>query len=231
MQIQTTKNSKVNPVVLVYGPSKIGKTNLARTCDSPIIADVDMGLSSLRDTDIPFLTIRKPDDMKDFLNQAKGNFGYAQGEGFKTIFVDDLTELGMMWLRLNKASFKNPMKAYGELGDWALNLIYELRALSEYGYNVVFLCKEEKVQDANTGGLVWSPSFPGKAIQNMLDYLVGEVYHMEQFVDPNDETQTKHRVFRTLRNPQIAAGSRYGGFGELEFADLGSMFTRMKEVV
>jgi len=233
MQIQTTKNSKVSPVVLIYGAAGVGKSYLANpeNCDRPIVIDLDKGLSSLRQFDVPFVSINSANDIQDCLNQAKGNFGYADGQGFKTIILDDLTEMGMMWLRQNKASFKNLMQAYGEMADWSMQIIHEFRALSEFGFNVVFLCKEEKIQDHSTGGLIWGPQFPGKQIQSMLDYLVGEVFHMEIYVDPADESQQKHRVFRTVRTPQIAAKSRYGKFGELEYANLNSIFSRMKEEV
>jgi len=231
MQIQTTKNSTVSPVVLVYGAAGVGKTYLANPseCEAPIVADVDMGLSSLRAFDVPFVSIKNPSDIEKFIEQAKQNFGYPKEKGFKTIILDDLTELGMLWLRTNKASFKNPMQAYGALADWSMKIIHDFRAFTELGFNVVFLCKEEKIQDATTGGLIWSPQFPGKQIQGMLDYLVGEVFHMEIYVDPADENQQKHRVFRTVRTPQIAAKSRYGKFGELEYANLNSIFSRMKE--
>ena len=221
MQIESTKNSTVSPAILVYGAAGVGKTCLANpaTCESPIVVDVDMGLSSLREFDVPFVSIKNPNDISEFIQLVK------------TIILDDLTELGMMWLRLNKASFKNPMKAYGEMADWAMQIIHEFRGFTQLGYQVVFLCKEEKVQDQTTGGLIWSPAFPGKQIQNMLDYLVGEVFHMEIYVDPADENQQKHRVFRTVRTPQIAAKSRYGKFGELEYANLNSIFSRMKESV
>lgn len=230
MEIQTTSNAKVQSTVLVYGPSKSGKTSLAKTCPDCIIADVDMGLSSLREMDIPYVPIRKTEDILEFLEAAKRNFDYPEGSGFKTIIIDDLTEIGSLWLRLNKNGYKNLMQAYGALADWTLELIHGFRNLSEQGFNIVFICKEEKIKDHTTGGLIWSPAFPGQAIQNMLDYLVGEVYHMEQWIDPADESQQKHRVLRTVRSPQIAAGSRFGKFGELEFADLGSMFDRMKNL-
>ncbi len=233
MQIQTTKNSKVSPVVLVYGAAGVGKTYLAdpNQCESPIVVDVDKGLSSLRAFDVPFVSINTEKDLDEFIAQVKSNFGYAEGQGFKTIILDDLTELGMSWLRNNKHTFKNPMQAYGALADWTMQIIHEFRAFSELGFNVVFLCKEEKIQDHTTGGLIWSPQFPGKQIQQMLDYLVGEVFHMEIYVDPADDNQQKHRVFRTVRTPQIAAKSRYGKFGELEYANLNSIFSRMKEEV
>ena len=233
MQIQTTKNSTISPVVLVYGAAGVGKSYLANPseCDSPIVADVDKGLSSLRAFDVPFVSINTPDDILAFINGVKQNFGHSQGEGFKTIILDDLTELGMLWLRKNKPTFKNPMQAYGALADYTMGIIHEFRAFTELGFNVVFLCKEEKTQDQTTGGLIWSPQFPGKQIQGMLDYLVGEVFHMEIYIDPADESQQKHRVFRTSRTPQIAAKSRYGKFGELEYANLNSIFSRMKEEV
>ncbi len=86
MQIQTTKNSKVSPVVLVYGAAGVGKTYLAdpNQCESPIVVDVDKGLSSLRAFDVPFVSINTEKDLDEFIAQVKSNFGYAERLGSTT---------------------------------------------------------------------------------------------------------------------------------------------------
>lgn len=202
---------------------------LAATAPSPIIADVDCGLSSLRGVNIPFVTIEKWQDMDWFYAQCIGPWKGTH----KTVIIDDLSAMGEMYLVDAKTRHKNKMQAYGELNDWALTQIHRFRKLAEIGYYVVFLCKEEKIKDHNTGGLIWGPSFPGLAVTGMLDFLVGEVYHFELWTDPNnaDLATNTHRVLRTKRTNQIAAGSRFGKLGELELANLTSIYSKMEQDV
>lgn len=191
-----------------------------------MVADFDHGLSSLRGYKIPYVTMEKWTDLDWFYDQCIGPWiGKV-----KTIIIDDLTAMGEMYLKDALPRHKNKMQAYGELNEWALDQIHRFRKLTDIGYYVVFLCKEEKVTDHTTGGLLWGPAFPGKAVQQMLDYLVEEVYHFELWTDPNEPDPTKnvHRVLRTKRTNQIAAGSRFGKLGEIEYANLQQIYQKME---
>ena len=225
MTLQSTKNLPVQTTVLIYGAAKIGKTWLATQCPSPVIACIDRGVSSLREFDLPFDTINSFADLNDrFFNDC---LTAPYKKQFKTIIIDDLCALADMFLVAEKPRHKDPRKAYFELSDAILAFLHKFNTLAEqHGYFVVYLCKETKVVEAMTGLTLTAPMVPGKAIGPMLPYLVGEVWHMELWLDPTDN-QLK-RVFRTKRNNAVDAGSRYGKFGELEYANLTSLFERMK---
>lgn len=143
---------------------------------------------------------------------------------FHTIIIDDITELAEQFLVQEKPKHKNMMQAYGQLNDEFMALIRKLRELQKY---VMIIAKQDKIKDEITGGMIYSPMFPGKAVAPMLPFLFGEIYHMEAYVDPKTAVQTP--VLRTKRDAynQYDAGSRSGKLAEIEIANMSSIFTKI----
>jgi hypothetical protein len=222
MQIYSTATVQPTTHCLLYGPSKCGKTRALATAPNPIICSTDDGLSSIRDKNLPFVDVRSWAQLLEFRKWLKGS---AEAKQFQTICFDDLTEIAEQFLVAEKPQHKNLMQAYGRLNDEMMLFIRELRDIR--GQNVIFTCKQDRIKDEITGGLIYSPMIPGKAVQPMLPYLVGEVYHMEQWVDP--ASKIAYEVFRTKRDPmnQYDAGSRSGRLSEIEFADFSAIFAKV----
>jgi hypothetical protein len=145
---------------------------------------------------------------------------------FETIVIDDLTELAEQFLFEEKPKHKNLMQAYGQLNDEMMKLIRQIRWEIPNKY-VMLICKQDKIKDELTGGMIYSPMFPGKAVAPMLPFLFGEVYHMESWRDP--ATNQSYEVLRTKRDSmnQFDAGSRSGKLAELEMADMGAIFRKI----
>lgn len=219
LQLETTANQTLLNHCLVYGPAKSGKTRLALTAPNPVILNTDNGLSVLREHSVPtFDATQTYDQYLQFENAAKA----GQLNQFDTVIVDDLTELAQIYLTKVKPDHKNLMQAYGALNDEMMRVIRFWRNQSYY--TVVFLCKQEKVKDEMTGGMIYGPLIPGKAVQQMLPYLVGSVYQMTTYTDP--ATQAVHEVLRCKRNNQYDAGDRSGRLSEFEFANLAAVFQK-----
>lgn len=221
MQIQSTKSVKVLPHCLVYGPAKSGKTRLIPTCPRPFVCSTDNGLSSIRDTDTPFVAIRS---WHQFQSEFLPWVFSKSSEQFHTIIIDDITELAEQFLVEEKPRHKNLMQAYGQLNDEFMALIRKLRELPKY---LMIIAKQDKIKDEITGGMIYSPMFPGKAVAPMLPFLFGEIYHMESYTDPKTNVQTP--TLRTKRDQynQYDAGSRSGKLAEIEVANIGNIFTKI----
>jgi AAA domain len=220
IKIQNTNTVKSQTHCLVYGPSKSGKTRLIPTSPQPIICSTDNGLSSIREHQIPFVECKTYAEVQEFVEWVMKS---PDSKKFQTIVFDDLTEIGEQILIAEKPKHKNLMQAYGALNDEINFLIRKLRNLQDQ--NVVFICKQERIKDEATGGLIYGPKIPGQAVSQALPYLVGEVYHTEVWVDPKDSKS--YEVLRTKRNNQCDAGSRSGKLGELELANLGAIFQKV----
>lgn len=229
--IQTTLNMLYRPTFIVYGPGKVGKTyTCASTAPAPFVLNTDRGVESLRKLDIPYATISDTRQLDWFFQQAEGPF---KGK-YKTLILDDFTEVGDMFIRECDAGIHvnesgkaiKGKQIYGELGRFALPFIHRFRRLAELGYYVVLICKETKFQDSLTGATLRGPNFPGNVIKDLLDHLLSEIYHVELWTDP--ATQQVHRTVRTKRTNQLAAGSRCGDLAEIEFLNLSAIFAKME---
>jgi len=184
--------------------------------EAPLICSVDKGLESIRQYDIPCVECDTWDHVAAF-NQ----FVYsdsAEKKKYREFVYDDLTEAAGLYLVKCLLANKDGRKAYGQMGE---EMMYFFRAIREQREHIaVLLCKEERVQN-NKGELLYSPMLPGQALQPMVPYMFGQIYHMELWTHP--ETQQIHEVLRCKRNQQIEAGDRSGKLAEIEYADLGAI--------
>lgn len=218
IQLQSTHSVEIMPHCIVYGPAKIGKTRLIPTCDTPVVCSCDEGLMSIRQHNIPFVRATNWDQIAEFIAWVKSG-GAKQ---FKTIVFDDLTELASLWLVKHLPRYKDGRQAYGDLADELLAFIRAMRIYQ--GSTIVWLCKQERIQNDRME-LIYSPMIPGRATAPLLAYLVGQIYHMELWTDPN--TNQVHEVLRCKRTNEIEAGDRSGKLAEIEFANLGAIIAKV----
>lgn len=141
---------------------------------------------------------------------------------FKTIVFDDLSEMAALYLIKALKANKDGRKAYGQMGEEILAFLRKMRELKTH--TIVIICKEERVQNER-GELLYSPMIPGRAVQPLLPYLLGQIYHMESWTDP--ATNQVHEVVRCKRSDQVEAGDRSGKLAELEMANLGAIIQKV----
>lgn len=204
---------------LIYGRAKTGKTRLIPTAPNPVICSADSGLESIRQFNLPYHPVKTYADYLKFEQYAAS----GQLSQFQTVALDDLTEIAEIFLKEEKPRHKNLMQAYGALNDEMMRVVRFWR--NQEKFTSVIICKQERIKDESTGGLIYAPCIPGKAVAPMLPYLFGSVYHMETWTDP--QSSQSYEVLRTKQNSQYEAGDRSGKLAELEMANLSHIFQKV----
>lgn len=190
------------------------------TCPNPIVCSTDNGLSSIREFNIPFVECNFWKEVDDFITWIlKSN----EAKKFDSFILDDLTEAAEQILKEEKPKTKNIKQAYGTLNDCIQGLIRDLRTIKDK--SVVLICKQERFINEMNGAISYGPLIPGKAVNQQLCNLLGEIYHTETFFE--QATGVTHEVLRTKANDQYEAGSRSGKLFELEPANLGYIFQKV----
>lgn len=185
------------------------------TLENPIVCSTDKGLASIRQHNHACVECNTWNEVAAFNKWASSDS--AERNQFKEIVYDDLTEMAGLYLVMALAANKDGRKAYGQMGEEIMFFFREMRKLKQH--TVVLLSKEERVQNEK-GELLYSPMLPGQALQPMVPYMFGQIYHMETWTDP---AGVLHEVLRCKRTQQVEAGDRSGKLGEIEFANLGEI--------
>lgn len=170
LNIQSTKDTKVDGVkIVLYGSAGSGKTTTLATAPDPFIISAEGGLLSLRDKDVPFVEVRT---MKE-IDEA---YKYVKSSEHSTICIDSVSEIGESVLNDYKKTVADGRQAYGKLADMMGAFIRNLRDLP--GKHVVFVSKERRYDDEDSGITTYEPYIPGKVLPFNLPYLVDEVLCM-----------------------------------------------------
>jgi len=204
---------------LVYGKAGMGKTYLARTAPKPIVLSAESGMLSLRDVDIPVITIRTVDDLTEAYNWACSSPEAAQ---FDTIYIDSISEIGEVVLSNAKAQVKDPRQAYGELIEKMMVTLKAFRDLP--GKHVVMAAKQNVVTDSVTGAITYGPSMPGARLAMELPYLFDEVFQLSIGKTPEG---IEYRYLRTHPDMQNEAKDRSGVLDAIEPPDLTHIFNKI----
>jgi len=169
--LKSTKDAALDGIkCLVHGPAGAGKTTLCSTTgESTIIISAEAGLLSLRGFDIPVIEVKSLEELYEAYAFVSGE----QGAQFSWVCLDSISEIAEVVLNYEKKNNKDPRAAYGLLAEKMTDLIRAFRDLP--GKNVLFLCKQEKVKDEQSGAILYGPSMPGNQLKNGLSYFFDEV--------------------------------------------------------
>ncbi len=223
MEFISTSQIAINRGVkaLIYGGSGVGKTRLALTVPTPLIASAEGGLLSLRSANIPAKEITTVEELKQFYEYlAYGRDNYH----FRDIFVDSISELAETVLKRAKiAAGKDPRRAYGVLIEEIIAIVKLFRDLPYR--NVIILAKEEFTKDEHSGALMFGPSLPGSKLGPELPYLFDEVFRYVKMTDPITKQQFEY--LQTVRDHQTVAKDRSGALAPFEAPHLGAIFQKI----
>lgn len=204
---------------LVYGKAGMGKTYLARTAPKPIVLSAESGMLSLRDIDIPVITIKSVEDLTEAYNWAASSPEAAQ---FETIYIDSISEIGEVVLTNAKLQVKDPRQAYGELIEKMMVTLKAFRDLP--GKHVVMSAKQNVVTDSVTSAITYGPSMPGARLAMELPYLFDEVFQISVGKTPEGVV---YRYLRTQPDMQNEAKDRSGALDPIEPPDLTHVFNKI----
>lgn len=221
IQLKSTKQAALDGIkCLVHGPSGAGKTTLCSTTGEPtIIISAEAGLLSLREFDIPVIEVKTLDQLYEAYQYVAG----ADGEQFSWVCLDSISEIAEVVLNYEKKNSKDPRAAYGSLAEKMTDLIRAFRDLP--GKNVLFLCKQEKVKDEQTGALLYSPSMPGNQLKNGLSYFFDEVLalRVEKDADGNPT-----RWLQSQRDYNYESKDRSGALDMFEQPSIASIAAKIR---
>ena len=224
IRISTTRQeSEMHGVkLLIYGRAGVGKTYLARTAPNPLVISAESGLLSLRDVELPVVTIKtlpELDELYAWVSQSR------EADQFYTIYIDSLSEIAEVVLSNAKATVKDPRAAYGELSDRMLSLVKKFRDLQ--GKHVVMSAKQDASKDDTTGIVTSGPSMPGRMLGPALPYLFDECFRLAIGKTPEGEI---YRYLQTAPDLQFEAKDRSGMLAAMEPADLTYIINKILNV-
>ena len=204
---------------LIYGRAGMGKTYLARTAPNPIVISAESGLLSLRDTNIPVITVKTVQDLQDTYRWATES---ADATQFATLYIDSISEIAEVVLANEKSVNKDPRAAYGNLIDQMMTTIKAFRDIS--GKHVIMSAKQGASTDQVTGTVTYGPSLPGARLANEIPYLFDLVMQIGVGKTPDG---IEYRYLRTHPDIQSEAKDRSGVLDVLEPPDLTHIFNKI----
>jgi phage nucleotide-binding protein len=205
---------------LVHGPAGAGKTSLcATTGESTVIISAESGLLSLREHDIPVIEVKTLDQLYEAYDFVVNS---EQGQAFKWICLDSISEIAEVVLNHEKKVAKDPRQAYGALAEKMTDLIRAFRDLP--GRNVYFSCKQERSKDEQSGAMLYFPAMPGNMLKQGIGYFFDFVFALR--VESNDEGKPT-RWLQTSRDYNFEAKDRSGSLEMFEAPDLSAIAAKV----
>lgn len=246
MKILSSKDAQNKRVVIIiYGPPGHGKTSRAEEVEKPLILSYEGGLSSISDTDIPYIDMTKGDDGKPLTNKARVKkigevYRYLLTDEakaqHKTVFIDSITEIGELIHssikeeveREAKENDKKPdnFKLWGEYFSELSDFVKSFRDLPHY--DVVFSCLASSGEIKETGEYKTRINLEGNRAKDNIPGLIDHVFYLDKKTDKDGK---EHRMFLTSDNGKIFAKNRANKANPLEKwegAHLGKLIDKLR---
>jgi hypothetical protein len=215
IEVKTTSQIHTDGIkAVVYGGSGVGKTVLCSTAPNPIIISAESGLLSLVGKNIPFIEVKSIQDIGEA-------YQYCIKSNYDTICLDSLSEIAEVVLAEMKKTVSDGRQAYMKLSEALHPMIRNFRDIKSK--HVVFIAKQKRVEDEDTGVAYMEPAMPGKVLPYNLPYLVDEVFAMR--VD-----RKGNRILQTSADRKYTAKDRSGRLDAEEAPDLSLVFSKITGV-
>ena len=216
MKVTTTNKTVTHVKALVYGRAGVGKTTLCATAPRPIILNVEGGLLSVRNLNLPVLEIQGIKDVYralDYLDRKKSRKKY------QTVCLDSISDIAETLLSQLKREMKDKRGAYGDMADDMMVLIRAFRDLK--GYHVVMTAKAKLNEETD----MTIPMMPGKQLTTNLPYLFDEVLALRIHSDTGEDDS--YRYLQTEISEYWDAKDRSGKLRPMDKPDLKYIFKKI----
>lgn len=218
IQLKNTADVSANGVkMLVYGQAGSGKTTLAASMPKPLIISAEGGLLSIQGAALPYIEVSNMTE----LMQAYEYVASDAGNGFQSVVLDSISEIGEVVLIHEKSINKDGRAAYGEMAAQMTSIIRAFRDLPNK--HVLMIAKVEKAQD-ESGRILYSPSMPGAKVGQSLPYFFDEVLALRVEKDAEGVAQ---RALMCDSDGIWLAKDRSGKLEPWEAPDLGALIAKI----
>lgn len=232
--LPTTKTKPKSAIgdftVLIYGPSKIGKSTWCSQAENALFLATEPGLNALEVYEMPIKTWE--DLLKTFAEIIKGN------HDFKTIIIDTIDNAYKMCseyvCRINKISHESDLgfgKGYTLVNN-EFNRVLNKLAFLPYGLILISHSQEYEVETRTGKYTCTAPTLPEKARRHVMG-LVDLILFCDQDAYKDEDGKVSYeRVMRTKPTLQYAAGDRTGRLPEtipLDFKTFENFFNVTEE--
>ena len=211
-QKTSPKQDLSNLTVLVYGPSKIGKSSLCAKADHALFLATEPGLNALDVFQVPIQS------WEDLLNACA-----EIGEGnhpFKTIIIDTIdnaykfcTDYILKKFKIDHESDLGYGKGYAIVNNEFQRVLTKL-AFLPYGLFLVSHAKEMEVETRTGKYTRIVPTLPDKARKIVLGMVDMVLFCDLELTTGEDGAQNIRRVIRTKPSLYYEAGDRTGRLPE-----------------
>ena len=217
--------------ILVYGPSGLGKTTLAKTVPNKkrvLMLDAERGTGSLNGEDISCVVLSRGDDgrllndterfdkLQEFVTYVQTDECKAQ---FDILFLDSLTEIGEIVLK-HFQSKMDGFKMWGEFKDSIKGLLKFFRDLDHYTIICTALETREKEDGEELGPYL--PKVGNKTVREELPQFFDLVTRLVLDAEGNRRLLCKPTA-------KSYAKDRYGHLGLTEEPNLALLMQKTKQ--
>lgn len=160
--------------MLIYGYAGVGKTTLASHLKNVLVINVEQGVLSLKEHEIPYVNALTYKEIRDVYSWLTG----SEIKSYDYIFIDSLTEIAEIILAAKKAEVNDGRQAYMKLEEALTELVRLFKAINK---TTIFIAKAERDKDEN-GRFINQPMIPGTKIALKIPYWFDTVvaYRVEE---------------------------------------------------
>ena len=225
MDIKKTNDCESHRVTcLVYGPSGVGKTSLAKTLGGKtLIVSAESGLLSLQDSEIDYVEVKGDTPAAKVHCLSNIMKSIRDGVEYDNIFVDSLTEIAQIFVEHYQQMFpdrKDGLVMWGEYAKTVRSFVKTVRDLTPYNVVLTALVKTEK---DNLNRRFHIPDLNGSIASQVPQYF-DEVFSY-QIIEKEDSDE---RVLLTSPHNGHAAKDRSGRLNQFENPDLSLVFNKIR---